>query len=89
MIYIAQGYVAIDARGAELAWDPPQDADLEGFEVLRLEGGQWTKLHPGILPRTQKKYRTGELRRGTHNLGVVAVDSAGNRSDLVQVTIQR
>ena len=72
VIYIAQGYVSIDARGAELTWDPPTDADLDGFEVMKLEKGQWMKLHHGV-----------------HTFGVVAVDKAGNRSELAQVTVRR
>lgn len=89
MIYIAQGYVSIDARGAELTWDPPTDADLNGFEVMKLERDQWVKLHQGILSRTTTKFRTGELRHGVHTFGVVAVDKAGNRSELAQVTVRR
>ena len=76
------GLAAVASEGAiSLIWEGNSDADLQGYLVLRAEGGG--ELRPLTAdPINETTYRDAAVKAGTrYTYALVAVDKAGNRSE--------
>ena len=80
MIHAAEAYVALNARGAHITWEPSPEPDTQGYEVWvsNHTHGPYSKIHEGLIQTLE--YRTTELRWGTYYFVVTAMDNNDNRS---------
>ena len=90
MISAAESYIALNARGAHLSWQPSPETDTQGYEIWisNQKGGPYSKIHEGFIEKPS--YITSQLRFGTYHFVITAMDYNNNRSLLsteVSVTI--
>lgn len=76
MVYIAQSYVALNAKAALLTWDPVIDLNLEGYNIyIRTPGNTDQK----ILVKNPW-YTTEQLEPGEYIYTITTLDISGNES---------
>ena len=67
-----------EAADVQLSWSENSEADLDGYQVYRLDAAGWTRINTALL--NQAYYIDAGLPNGVHTYRVTAVDSSGNES---------